>query len=476
VTGNVAPHDLDAEAAVISACILSPDALAEASDILRPDMFYAVANERIFEAVLAVDAEYGRVDSVLVARRLKDSERLAQVGGTPYLAQIVEATPAIAHVTHHARIVAERAYQRRLIAELQRSAAEGYGAADGWEWGQDTERRIFDAANAIRKGSDPGSMDVLIPQAVDAVRARSKGETTQGGRIIPTGLRSLDRKLIGGGWSVNKYVIAGRPGMGKSAMALAAVAATAAAGYAAVLVSAEMPAEQIALRLLSQESGVLNARISGAKNAMRDGDWSALMGHVPRIQALPMSIVYCPGATTAQVRGAVRRELARLRRIHGSGLELGMIAIDHVHIMNGERQRGENDAGELTRLSKGNLWMVGEFGCTVLELAQLNRGVESRPDKRPNLSDLRGAGSLEEDAHTILFPFRSAYYDKDRKVNEYDDNAAPDECEIIVAKQRGGGTGSVRVMFHGHTLRFIESAEVPDGNEDFFDNSEERYR
>jgi replicative DNA helicase len=258
--------------------------------------------------------------------------------------------------------------------------------------------------------------------------------------------------------------------MGKSAFALQAAAGVASKGHAAIVVSAEMPADQVVARLLAQESGVLHARIAGERGKMRKEDWTALTPHVARVERLPMSVVYVPAATTMQVRSAVRRELAKLRRTYGADLELGMIVVDHVHIMNGEPQRGEDERAVLTRLSRGNLWMVGEFGCAVLELAQLNRGVEGRPDKRPNMSDLRGTGSLEEDAHTILFPFNPAYYDKERKVDSLDDKAPPDEAEIIIGKQRGGGGGSVKVAFHGQTLRFFDVARQEDGYEECFDD------
>lgn len=452
------PHDLDAEAAVISAVLLEPERLVEVSGLVNADDFYADANRRIWQAIEAVDRDGGRIDVVTVGTWLREHERLDQIGGTPYLAQILGATPAVAHVAEHARTVAELSYQRRLLNELRTATAEGYHATDALAWGQSVERRIFEASRFDRHGSDDGTLDVVVPETIETIAAKAKGETPRGGRVIKTGLAGLDRELGGGYRAGNKYEIAGRPGMGKSALVLQSVAACGRGGEAAILLSGEMPRDQIATRLLSQESGVIHARLE--RGIMRADDWGTVMGQVSRLQKLPISIVYAPAMTSGQVRTAVRREMARLRRLYGAALRLGMIAIDHLHIMNGERQRGESEVGELTRLSKANLWLAGEFDCVMVELAQLNRGIESRPDKRPNMSDIRGAGSVEEDAHTILFPFRPAYYDKDRKSEPMDDAAEPDEAEIIIGKQRGGAPGSVPCVFHGQTLRFMGIADA----------------
>ena len=464
----VPPHDLDAEGLVLATVLVDPDRFVDVSEIVATADFYSDANRWIWEAVVDLDREGNRVDAVSVATWLRNRERLAQIGGTPYIAQLADAIPAVAHVEQHARTVADKAYQRRLIAELQRAQAEGYFAPDAREWGQETERRVFEVATAHRSETPEGALNVVIPETIDAITARSRGERPTTGRVIPTGLSGLDRKLGGGFRCGNKYEIAGRPGMGKSALLLQFIANAGKYG-AAVLVSAEMPREQIATRLLAQESCVLAARLE--TGVLRPRDWDSVTAQIERLRRLPISIVYAPAATSAQVRSVVRREMSRLRRIFGADLELAMVGIDHVHIMNGEPQRGESEQAVLTRLSKSNLWIAGEFDCAVVEAAQLNRGLESRTnsDKRPNLSDLRGAGSLEEDAHTVLFPFRPRYYDKDYQSNALDDSAMPEEAEIIVAKQRGGTTGRVPCAFHGQTLRFLHIDQSVVGEEDFRD-------
>ena len=451
----VPPNDLDAEGSVIASVLVDPVRFVDVTEIVAASDFYSDANRRIWEALVELDRSGSRIDIVAVATWLRAHELLAQVGGTPYLAELAGSIPAVAHVEQHARTVADKAYQRRLIAELQRAAAEGYFATDAREWGQETERRVFESATAHRAETPNGTLDVVIPETVDAMMARSRGDRPATGRVISTGLGGLDRKLGGGFRCGNKYTIAGRPGMGKSAFVLQCVSAAAKHG-AAVLVSAEMPREQIATRLLSQETGVLEAKLQSG--ALRADDWERVTAQVNRLRGLPVSIVFQPRATSSQVRTIVRREVSRLRRIFGGALELAMVAIDHLHIMDGEPQRGENEQAVLTRLSKSNLWIAGEFNCVVAELAQLNRGLESRTntDKRPSLSDLRGSGSIEEDAHTVLFPFRPRYYDKDYEADMWNESAAPEEAEIIVAKQRGGTTGKVACAFHGQTLRFLD--------------------
>jgi replicative DNA helicase len=449
------PHDLDAEAVVLSAILLAGERLYEVQGFLRPQDFYSDANCWVYRAVEAVQEETGTVDIVSVASWLRTHERLHQVGGTPYLAQLTDAIPATAHLEVHGKRVAELAYLRRLINTFKALAAEGYHAKDPVDFGQRAEQRVFEQARFVVHEEEDHTLAGVVARVFEDITAKYRGEppsAESGGIVIPTGIVALDEKL-GGGWKGgNKYVIGGRPGMGKSAFVLQCMVAAARYGYAGILVSAEMPVHQIAVRLLAQETGVTYRRLDSGD--LRDEDWTLVTGQIERVRGLPISLVYIPGATKGDVRAAVRRELAKLRKVHGAQLELGIIGIDHIHIMNAEREPGESAESAISRLSKSSLWMAGEFKCAVLELAQLNRAVEKKPDKRPGLDDLRQSGSLEEDAYAVVFPFRPAYYDKDRNQDDTRDDVQPDKAEIILAKHRNGSTGSVEVVFHGPTLRF----------------------
>jgi replicative DNA helicase len=448
---RVPPHDLDAEAAVLSALLLDGDRYWTVVGLVRASDFYADANRWIFRAIEALAAENQKPDSVLVASWLKQQNRIDQVGGVKYLAQIQDATPATAHVEGHALVVAKLGYRRRLVALLQLGVAEGFTTTDDpIEWGQSIEARVLEQSTFTRREDEDGTFKRLVPKLVDDLAAEKNG---QKGMIytLSTGIGPLDELLDGGLAMGNKYTIAGRPGMGKSALALGIALSVAAIGFAVILVSVEMPRGQLMLRVMSQESGIPFGRLKSPKT-MRDEDWNAMAGQVEPLRKRPMSVVHAPRATVTDVRSAVRREFATLKREFGSHLELGLVVVDHVHIMNGERQRGESAEQEITRISKANLGIAGEFGCVVVDLAQLNRDVEKRPDKRPNMSDLRASGSLEEDAYGILFPFRPAYYQKDRPPET--DASPPEDVEIAIAKHRNGRLGTVTATFHGPTMRF----------------------
>lgn len=450
-TGRVPPHDLDAEAAVLSALMLDGKRFHELDGVLTAPDFYSEANRWIYVAITAIEREGREIDSVTVAAWLRQNERLAQVGGTPYLAQLTDATPDVAHVVEHGLIVARAAYVRRLIAKLHELVALGYDARDAVEFGQFVEQSIFQLSQWGLHREETSILAELVPETVEALMREARAGAEDRGDAIPTGIDSLDGMLDGGYVLGNKYTAAGRPGMGKSALGLTGVIAAARAGWGSILVSAEMPKGQLMRRLLSQETGVPFGRLKNPEQLTPE-HWNYVTGQMKRLERMPLAIVHVPRATPTQVRSAVRREYSKLRRQHGDDLRLGLVTVDHVHIMDGERQYGESREGEITRISKANLGLAGEFGCAVLDLAQLNREVEKRTDKRPNMSDLRDSGSLEEDAYALLFPFRPEYYKKDRPIQTED--SKPEPAEIVVAKHRNGNTGSVNVAFHGPTMRF----------------------
>lgn len=457
--GPVPPHDLDAEAAVLSAILIDPSLLYEVQHVVRPLDFYSRANGRVFEAIEQLEREASAIDLVTVAGLLKARELLGQVGGTPYLAQLQDATPAVSHIEHHARIVAAKAYQRRMIATLRKLAAEGYGADDAAEWGQRVESEVYEAARWTAEEAQDNTLHAVIPEAIDAVRERARsGDETPG---ISTGWPGLDRAI--GGWRQKVYVIAGRPGMGKSAFAAQALAQVAAAGFASVLVSLEMDRDELALRVLANEAQIDFRDLESGR--VGDDGWQKIAAHAERIRALPMSITAAKAPTVAKIRTLVRQEVAKLRRQHGPTLRLGAIGIDYIQLIDGEKQRGETRDGELSRVCKELQWMTREFECALLELSQLNRGLESRPDKRPTLSDLRESGSIEQEAFGVLFPFRESYYDDDRKNDRFQD------CEIIIAKHRNGAGPTLPFVFEAPSMRFEEKDEW----RDIADQSDMRY-
>lgn len=469
VGGRVPPSDLDAEAAVLSAVLLHSEAFDDVQEVLRAEHFYSEANRRIFEAVLELHNAARPVDVVSVAGWLRDRERLAQIGGTPYLAQLTDATPAVAHVNAHARVIREKWRLRQLIAVCQRAATEGYGdCGEVQRFIDQTEQAVFDIARIPE-----GSTIVAVKDAIHGAFKIITDAAKRGGGItgVPTGFAQLDRKCSGL-HAGDLYIVAARPGMGKTAFVLNMAvniakprqaepsdssdpfgeAAVEEPGYGVAFFSLEMPREQLAARLLAGEARVDVSRIRSGE--LRREDWNKLTDAAARLGRLPIWLDDTPALTLLDLRAKIRRLQAELKR-EGEGRpvaqKLGLVAIDYLQLMQGRRDAGSREQ-EISELSRGLKQLAKEMDVPVLALSQLNRAVETRTskDKRPQLSDLRESGAIEQDADAILFIYRDDYYFKD----------SPDKgtAEIIISKQRNGPTGKVMTKFTPEYTRFDNMA------------------
>jgi len=445
VRGRVPPHDLDAEAAVLSALLNDGAALDAVADILRPEHFYSKANARIFEAVLALSAVGTRGDIVTVAGWLRAREQLARVGGAEYLARIADATPHVAHVADHARVVRERWRVRRMIAECQRIAAEGYGdVGDVDEWIGRAEGTVFALAGDKAAGSGAYVREVVREAFSDLEKLHASGTGMLG---LSTGLRDLDGAL-GGLCPGELVVVAGRPGMGKSALATGFAEAVARSGRGVALFSLEMPRAQLGLRMAC---GV--ARVDSAlarRNRLTPDDWSALTTASQDLARLPVWIDDTAAVRPLDVRARVRRFAAETAR---AGSPIGLVVVDYLQLMNGRDglAKGSNREQEIAHLSRSLKALAKEANVCVVALSQLNRGVETRPDKRPSMSDLRESGAIEQDADAIVMVYRHEYYSPD-------DDAAAGVAELILAKARSGQPGTVLAHFDGPTTTFRDLA------------------
>ncbi len=466
--GRVPPHDLDAEAAVLSAVLLAAEAFDRVQETLSPEHFYAEAHRRIFEAVLDLHTSGKQVDLVTVAAWLRDRERIGQVGGMEYLAQLSDATPAVAHVGAHATLIREKWRMRQLIATCQRVAAEGYTNSEEVQAFIDqAEQSVFDIARIAE-----GSSIVTVKDAIHGAFQILSEAAKRGGGITgtPTGFRQLDRK-IAGLHPGDLYIVAGRPGMGKTSLVLnmavnvamprrKAVAENSEPygegdieepGDGVAFFSLEMPREQLAARLLSVEARVDVSRIRSGE--IRREDWNKLTDAAARLGRLPIWLDDTPALTLLDLRAKVRRLQADVKRgdAPGGATKIGMVCIDYLQLMQGRRDAGSREQ-EISELSRGLKQLAKEMGVPVMALSQLNRSVETRTtkDKRPQLSDLRESGAIEQDADAIFFIYRDEYYFKD----------SPDRgiAEIIVAKQRNGPTGSIKVKFTSEFTRFDDLA------------------
>jgi replicative DNA helicase len=466
IAGRVPPHDLDAEAAVLSAIMLKRDALDQVAEILKPEHFYSEANGRIYEAAVALALDQRPIDVVQIASWLRDRERLPQVGGTAYLAQIVDATPAIAHVNAHAKTVREKWRLRRLIAECQRISAEGYGDVGVvQEFIDGAEQSVYELARTVETSNAQPIKDVLRAAFEQISKAAERGDRITG---ISTGYPKLDEKTAGL-HDGDLMIVAARPGMGKTSFVLnlavnVAAPRTIAApgpqdrgyganqrrepGFGVAVFSLEMPREQLATRMVCSEGRVDVGKLRGGH--LSPEDWRRLTEAASQLSMLPVWLDDTPAIGLLELRAKVRRMQAEYNRAATAEQpeqRMGLVVIDYLQLMSG-RANASSREQEISEISRGLKQLAKELRVPVIALSQLNRAVETRPgkDKRPQLSDLRESGAIEQDADMILFIYRDEYYnpESDRK----------GIAELIIAKQRNGPTGKVLTRFTSSCTRF----------------------
>lgn len=442
--GRVPPSDLDSEAIVLAAALLDSAALDELVD-LESRHFYSRANAAIWGACRALAEANAPVDAATVAAWLRDREQLQAVGGARYLAQLVDATPAAAQLEHHARRVVDLARVRAMIAEAHRIAADGYteAATDPRVYLDAVEGRVF----ALARGQETHrsvTLQEAIRDTCAAVLATASG-TLQG---APSGSPGVD-KMTGGMRAGDLTILAGRPGMGKSAAMLDACRATARAGQWVALFSLEMPKDQVAARLLAQEASVcLREFRSGGEHF---AGWGAISASAQRMSGWRIQIDDRPAVNLMHIRAECRRVE---RQAKAAGSRLGLIAIDYLQLMTPvSRDRGRSRENEVADMSRGLKELAKHMGAPVLALAQLSRRVEERPCKRPLLSDLRESGSLEQDADVVRFLFRDGYYRQARSEPKREDDHV---AEDIISKQRNGPTGTTYRSWRAEPMTFID--------------------
>lgn len=454
--GRVPPHDLDAEAAVLAPILMGAEVLPQVAAILTPESFYSDANGTIFEAALALAKAKTPIDIVTIAGHLRTAGKLAQIGGAAYLAQLVDATPAVAHVGAHAEVVREAARVRQVIAICQKVGAEGYGdvgVPQEWIDAAHTALGTIAKDQAI-KGAPKRLGDGLL-----ASLQNDQKRVAAGGTLIEirTGWEKLDDKIAGlhGG---DLTILAARPGVGKTSLALQLALNVVApdetekkvappdADLCAAVFSLEMPLEQVQSRYVCMVAGLdVGARRRGTFD---QAQWAAAWKAGVWLADLPIWVDDAPGISPAMLRARLRQIVTEWERIgpaNGRAKKLGVVVVDYLQLMRFPGFIGEAEIGEISKALKE---IAKEFKVPVVALSQLNRAVETRDakDKRPRLSDLRGSGSIEQDADVILFLYRDDYYRPD--------SSSKGLAEIIVAKQRNGALGKVLLKWLGYCTRF----------------------
>ena len=438
--GRVPPHNLEAERSVIGSVLVDQSAFAKVEGLINADSFYKEAHRKIWRAIERLVARGQPVDLVTLAEELDRSGELDEVGGRPYLVGLSEDTPTAAFVEHYARIVAEKASLRRLIAAAGEIMRRAYEQEDSLEAILDeASKRIVEVLLTERR-QEASPLDSLVHEAFEHIQKLHENQGVPRG--VKTGFRDLDA-LIGALEPGSLNIIAARPSMGKTAFALTI------AQHAAIkekipvgIFSLEMPALQLATRILASEARVDMNRLR--RGALKDHEFQWLADAAGRVAEAPIYIDDTPDLSLMELRAKARRLAARHH--------IGLIVVDYLQLMSGPSgsSRGENRQQEIAAISRGLKSLARELDVPVIALSQLSRAVESRPNKRPMLSDLRESGSIEQDADLVLFIFREAYYK--------DEPDADGVAEIIVGKHRNGPTGKVRLQFHSAYVRFHDLA------------------
>ncbi len=438
------PQNLEAEEFVLGGILLDNDAVNRAVEVgLRADDFYRDAHRKIFAAVLDLSERGTAVDAVTLAEALRKDGQLQNVGGASFIAELTDRVPSAANVAHHARIVKEKAILRGLITTSTEIATQAYdGRGDVEQFLDEAERRIFAIAEQKFRPSFYKVRDLLVESLKDVERLYERKEMITG---VATGFHDLD-KLTAGFQPSDLIIVAGRPGMGKTALALniAANAALQTHGFAVAIFSLEMSKEQLVLRMLCSEAFINYTAVRSGH--LREQEFTKLTKAAGRLWEAQIFIDDTAGLSVLELRAKARR---LMRETNGT---LGMIVVDYLQLMRGSG-RTDSREQEISEISRSLKALAKEMRVPVVALSQLNRQVEGRADRRPQMADLRESGAIEQDADVIAFVYREAVYNRDLAGTDEEN-----EAEIIVAKQRNGPTDTVRVVFRKEFMRFEDHA------------------
>jgi replicative DNA helicase len=434
---RVPPQDKAAEQCVLGSMMLSKDAIADVVESVRGADFYFPAHETIYEAILDLYSRGEPADAVTVAAELQRRGELARIGGAPYLHTLIASVPSAANAAYYAAIVREKAVLRRLVEAGTRIAQMGY-AADG-DVDDVVDRAQAEVYNVTdRRGSeDYRPLSEIMEATLDEIEAIG----SHGGQLIgvPTGFADLDA-LTNGLHPGQLVVVAARPGVGKSILALnLARSASIHHDLTSVIFSLEMSRTEITMRLLAAEARVPLQHMR--QGTMTDDDWARLARKMGEVSGAPLFIDDSPNMTLMEIRAKCRR----LKQRH----DLRLVIVDYLQLMTSGK-KVESRQVEVSEFSRNLKLLAKELEVPVVAVAQLNRGPEQRTDKRPMLADLRESGSIEQDSDMVILLHREDAYERE--------SSRPGEADFIIAKHRNGPTATITVAFQGHYQRFVDMA------------------
>jgi len=418
--------------------LLSRDAIAKVIEILNPDSFYYEHHGIIFRVIVELFEKGLPVDLVSVTEELRSRNLLERVGGNVYIASLLDVVPTAANVEYYANIVAEKALLRRLISAGTEIVSLGYRENENPELLVDkAEQLIFDIAQHHRFRTLVPLRDVLAKSFKEIERIHQTGKPFTG---IPTGFWDLDRKT-GGFQPSDLIIVAARPGMGKTSFCLNIAQHVALEEHLPVAIfSLEMSSFQLALRLLGSEAQIDIHRLRTGQ--IREQEWPKLARAFGKLAEAPIFVDDTPDLNVIEMRARARRLKAEVG--------LSLIIVDYLQLIR-LLDRDKSEHQQISEISRGLKSLARELEVPVIAISQLSRAVETRAERRPQLSDLRGSGGLEQDADVVIFIYREGYYKAQEAEMESD---LPEEVEIIIAKQRNGPTGTVKLLFMKNSTSF----------------------
>lgn len=433
--GKIPPHDVEAEQAILGSMLTDKDAVISALEVLKPEAFYREDNKAIYEAIVNLYNRAEPIDIITVKSELVSTGKFETIGGLEYLAILPDKVPTSANVEQYIKIVEEKALLRNLIKTANEIINLGYSQTEEVDDIMDmAEKKIFDILKQKNQTGFTPIKDVLVETFAQIERLYNKSDVITG---IPTGFIELDYKTAGLHNS-DLVLVAARPAMGKSAFVIN-IAANAAirSGVPIVIFNLEMSKEQVANRILCSEAMVDSNKVRTGK--IEEEDWTKLASALGPISEAPIYIDDTPGISIMEIRAKCRK--LKLEK------NIGLVIIDYLQLVTASGKKNSSREQEISEISRSLKILAKELNVPVIALSQLSRAPEQRKDDhRPILSDLRESGAIEQDADIVMFLYRDDYYNE----NSEEKNIA----EVILAKHRGGSTGTVKLAWLGDYTKF----------------------
>lgn len=433
--GKVPPHDEDAEQAVLGSMLTDNDAVMAAVEVLKEDAFYREDNKIIYQAILNLYSKSEPIDIITLKDELESMGKFEQVGGFEYLASLPDKVPTTANVQKYIKIVEEKSVLRNLIKTANEIIELGYNPTEDVEDIMDgAEKKIFDIMKSKNTKSYTPIKDVLVESFTNLEKLYNQKQHVTG---VPTQFYDLDDKTAGLHGS-ELILVAARPAMGKTAFALnIATNAALRANVPVAIFSLEMSKDQLVNRMLCSEAMVDSNKVRTGK--LDEEDWTKLAEAIGPLSEAGVYIDDTPGISVMEIRTKCRK--LKMEK------NIGLVVIDYLQLISGSNKRNGSREQEISEISRSLKVLAKELNVPVIALSQLSRAVEQRDDHRPMLSDLRESGAIEQDADIVMFLYRDDYYNKE--------SAEKDIAEVIIAKQRGGSTGTVKLYWMGNYTKFV---------------------